>query len=99
VTIVPQPLRKAFRSFEVVSGLVCVAAGVWMLVQLGFWLAGSEPQLGIGSIGGVALLLVQAVYLLAFGGNLFRSGYVALVFWVIALAILGALPVTAGLFA
>lgn len=99
MTIIPQPLQKPFRRFEIVAGLVCVVAGVWMLAQFGFWLTGAVPHLEIRSMGDPALLLVQSIYLLGFGGNLLRSGYVALVFWMIAIAILVALPVTAGLFA
>ena len=76
-----------------------MAAGVWILAQLGFWLAGDVPHLEIRSMRDVVLLLVPSIYLLGFGGNLLRSGYVALVFWVIAVAILVALPVMAGLFA
>ena len=97
MTIIPRPLHKPFRRFEIVAGLVCVAAGLWMLAQFGLWLAGAAPHLEIGSMGDFALLLVQSIYLLIFGGNLLRSGYIALVFWTIALAILAALPVTVGL--
>ena len=99
MTIISQPLQKPFRRFEIVAGLACVAAGVWMLAQFGFWLAGAVPHLDIRSEGDAALLLLQSIYLLGFGGNLLRSGYVALIFWMIAVAILVALPVTAGLFA
>ncbi len=95
VTIIPQPLQKPFRRFEIVAGLACVATGVWMLAQFGFWLAGAVPHLEIRSMGDATLLLVQSLYLLGFGGNLLRSGYIALVFWIIAVAILVALPVTA----
>ncbi len=86
VTIIPQPLQKPFRRFEIVAGLVCVAAGVWTLAQFGFWLAGAVPHLEIPSMEDAALLLVKSIYLLGFGGNLLRSGYVALVFWMIAVA-------------
>jgi hypothetical protein len=99
MTIIPQPLKKTFRRFEIVAGLLCLAAGAWMLTQFALWLAGSVPHLEIRSMRGSALLLVPSIYLLGFGGNLVRSGYVALVFWIIAVAILVALPVTAGLFA
>jgi hypothetical protein len=74
----PQPLQKPFRSFEIVAGLLCVAAGIWMLLQFGLWLGGTVPNLEIRSMRDAALLLVQSIYLLGFGGNLLRSGYVAL---------------------
>ncbi len=71
---------------------------VWMLVQFGLWFTGAEPGLEIHSTGDVVLLLVQSIYQPGFGCNLLLSGYVALLFWVIAAAILFALPVSAGLF-
>ncbi len=98
MTVVPQPMQKTFRRFEIVAGLLCLATGFWMLTQFALWLFGSVPHLEIRSMRDAALLLAQAIYLLGFGGNLLFSGYVGLLFWVIAIAILVALPVTAGLF-
>jgi hypothetical protein len=51
VTIISQPLQKPFRRFEIVAGLACVVAGVWMLAQFGFWLAAAVPHLEIRSKG------------------------------------------------
>ena len=99
MTIIPQPLIKPLRRFEIIVGLLCVAVGIWMLAQVTLWLLGSEPSLEIRSGWGGVLVLVQSMYLLGFGGKLLRSGYVGLVFWVIAAAILVALPAAAGLFA
>ena len=99
MSIIPQTLQKSFRRFEVVAGVICVVSGFWMLTQFGFWLTGSVPHMEIRSMRDAVLLLVPSIYLLGFGYNLLRSGYVALLFWVIAIAILIALPVMAGLFA
>ena len=99
MTIIPQPLQKTFRRFEIVAGLLCVVTGVWMLAQFSFWLSGSAARMEIRSMTDATLLLVQAIFLVGFGGNLLRSGQVALIFWVIAVAILVALPFSAGWFA
>jgi hypothetical protein len=96
MTIVPDPVQKTLRRFEIGFGLVCSAVGLWMLVQFGLWLFQAAPQMEIGSFKDAALLLGQSIYLLGFGGCLLFSGYVSLIFWVIAVAILVALPVTAG---
>ena len=99
MTIVPLPLKKPLRRLEIVAGLLCVVAGGWMLVQFALWVSGSVPHMEIRSMRDAALLLVQSTYLLGFGGNLLLRGYVGLIFWIIAAAILIALPVSAGLFA
>ena len=99
MTIVPQPLEKPLRRIEIGTGLLCVAAGVWTLAQGAAGVFGSVPSQEIGSVWGWVLVFGKSLYLLAFGGVLLRSGYVSLIFWVIAAAILVSLPVTFGLFA
>jgi len=98
MTIIPKPLKKPFRRLEIAAGLICIAAGIWMLAQFGLWLAGSVQLLKIGSTGEAVLLLVQSVYLIGFSVNLLRSGYVALVFWMITIAILVTLLLSALVF-
>lgn len=97
MTIIPQPLQKPLRGLEIVFGLICVVAGAWALVRFGTWLIGNEPIAEKLSWWNALLLLVQALYLLSFGGNLLRRGYLSLVLWVIALAILCVLPTMSGL--
>jgi hypothetical protein len=98
MTIIPEPLQKPFRRLEITAGLICIVTGIWMLAQFGLWLAGSVPFLDIRSTGEAILLLVQSVYLIGFSINLLRSGYVALVFWMITIAILVTLLLTAVVF-
>lgn len=98
MTIIPKPAKKPFRRLEIVSGSICIAAGLWLLLQFGLWVAGSDPHMHIRSLGEAIMALVQSIYLLGFGINLLRSGYVALVFWMIAIAILATLPLTMGMF-
>jgi hypothetical protein len=98
MTIIPKPVQKPFRRFEIAAGLLCIAAGIWLLAEFALWLAGAVPHLHIRSKGEALLILVQSVYLTGFSVNVLRSGYVALVFWMIAIAILVTLPLTAGLF-
>ena len=69
MTIVPKPVQKPFRRVEIAAGLLCISAGLWLLV---------------GFIG--------------FSIDLLRSGYIALVFWMLAIAILVTLPLTSGIF-
>ena len=98
MTIVPKPVQKPFRRVEIAAGLLCIAAGLWLLVEFGFWLAGAVPHLNIHSFGEAIMIFVQAVYLIGFSINLLRSGYIALVFWMLAIAILVTLPLTSGIF-
>ena len=98
MTIVPVPVQKPLRRLELVFGLFCAVAGAWMLAQFAFWLFGFAHHVNIVSTKDAAVLLLQSLYLLGFGGCLLLRGYVGLVFWVIALAILIALPATAGWF-
>ncbi len=98
MTIVPAPLQKPLRRFEIAVGVFCIVTVFWILAEFGLWLAGAVPHVHIRSIGEAALLLVQAVYLIGFSVNLLRSGRVALVFWMIAIAILVTLLLTATLF-
>ena len=99
MTIVPKPLEKALRRIEIGSGLLCAMAGAWTLAQGAARVFGSVPSPEIGAVWGWVLVFGKSVYLLGFGGVLLRSGYVSLIFWVIAAAILVSLPVTFGLFA
>jgi hypothetical protein len=96
MTIVPQPVQKTLRRLEIGFGLVCSAFGLWMLVQFGLLVFGAATQMQVGSFGEAALLLGQSIYLLGFGWLLLFRGYVSLIFWVIAAAILMALPVAVG---
>lgn len=98
MTNIPKPVKRPFRRLEIITGLICMAAGILMLAQFGLWLSGAVSYLLIGSKGEAALLLFQSVYLIGFSFNLLRSGHVALVFWMIAIAILISLPLTTGLF-
>jgi len=98
MTIIPKPIKKPFRHLEIAAGLVFIAAGLWLVIQFGLWLAGADPQVHIRSFGEAALILVQSVYLIGISVNLLRTGRVALVFWMIAVAILATLPLTTGLF-
>jgi hypothetical protein len=98
MTTIPKPIQKPFRRLEIAAGLVCIVAGIWMLAQFGLWLTGSVPFLEIRSMGEAVLLLIQSVYLIGFSINLLRSGYVALVFWMITIAILVTLLLTAVVF-
>ncbi|MTW22055.1 hypothetical protein [Allochromatium palmeri] len=96
MTLIPQPVQKPFRRFEIGVGLIGVVAGLWLLVQFGFWLNRVLPELDLGIVGEGALRLAQSVYLLGFGVNLLRRGYISLVFWMIALAVLANVPVMSG---
>ena len=73
-----------------------MAAGLWWLVQFGVWLNGSLPELDAGVVGEGAIRLAQSSYLLGFGVNLLRRGYVSLLFWMIALGALASVPVMCG---
>jgi hypothetical protein len=95
MTIVPKPLQKPLRFCEIVFGLICVAAGCWALIGFGKWLVGSGLVTGSYSWWNAILLVGQSLYLLGFGVNLLRWGYLSMVLWAIALGILCALPVTA----
>lgn len=86
MTIVPQPLQKGFRRLEIVFGLVCVVASGWLFYCFGLWAFDAPAGTAIDSPAGAAMVLFYAVYLLVFGGNLLHTGYVALIFWAIALA-------------
>jgi hypothetical protein len=77
MTIVPPPVKRTFRRFEIVVGLLCLAAGAWMLTQFALWLSGSVPQVEVRSMTDAALLLVQSIYLLGFSGNVLFRGSVA----------------------
>ena len=96
MTIIPKPLQKPLRLCEIIFGLLCVATGVWALVIMGGWLAYSEPSNGDSSGWNAIVLCAQSIYLLGFGTSLLRRGYLNMVFWIFALAILCALPVTTG---
>lgn len=98
MTIIPKPLQKPLRLCEIAFGLVCIAAGAWALIRFGSWLAESGSARGISSLWNAALLFAQGIYLLGFGSNLLRRGYLSMVLWVMALAILCALPVMTGKF-
>ena len=95
---IPKPLKKPVRRFEIGAGLICITAGLWMLAQLCLWLTGAVPYLHVRSMGEAILLLAQSVYLIGFSINLLRTGYVALVFWMITIAILVTLLLTTVLF-
>jgi len=97
MTIIPKPLQKPLRLCEIILGLLCVATGAWALVILGSWLAFSEPAHGDRLGWNAILLFAQSIYLLGFGANLLRRGYLNVLLWVIAFAILCALPVTMGM--
>ena len=96
MTLIPPPVQKPFRRFEIGVGLVSVAAGLWWLVQFRVWLNGSLPELDAGAVGEGALRLAQSLYLLGFGVNLLRHGYVSLLFWMIVLGVLASVPVMSG---
>ena len=96
MTLIPQSIQKPFRRFEIGVGLISVAAGLWWLVQFGVWLNGSLPELDAGVVGEGAIRLAQSSYLLGFGVNLLRRGYVSLLFWMITLGALASVPVMSG---
>ena len=98
MAITPKPVQKPFRRFEIAAGLLCIAAGIWLLAEFGLWLAGNAPHVHISYTGEAILTFVQSVYLIGFSVNLLRSGRIALVFWMLAVAILVTLPLTTGMF-
>jgi protein-S-isoprenylcysteine O-methyltransferase Ste14 len=96
MTLIPPPVQKPFRRFEIAVGIISVVAGLWLLVQFSVWLNQTRPELDAGVVGEGALRLAQSVYLLGFGVNLLRHGYVSLLFWMIALGALASVPVMSG---
>lgn len=98
MTLIPQSIQKPFRRFEIGVGLISVAAGLWWLVQFGFWfwLNQTLPELDTGVLREGAFRLAQSSYLLGFGVNLLRRGYVSLLFWMITLGALASVPVMSG---
>ncbi len=96
MTLVPEPLQKPLRRLEIVTGLLCVAVGAWALVQAVSAIAGGETRIQMASTVDTVKVLAGALYLLGFGGGLLYRGYLSLVLWVMALAVLAALGVAAG---
>lgn len=96
MTIVPPFLQKPFRRLELSAGLFCVALGGYLLVKLVLLGTGTSAQLAIQARGDAVLALIQSVYLIFFGLKVLNTGHVGLVFWMIALALLGSVTVTMG---
>ena len=96
MTLIPQSIQKPFRRFEIAVGIISILVGLWLLVQFWFWLNQTLPELDAGVLREGAFRLAQSIYLLGFGVNLLRRGYVSLLFWMIALGVLASVPVMSG---